>query len=107
MNSHKEVCERCGHFCCLYQLRRIEDKDMDKPNFEFWNARSEKMVDKDGVKFFVLAMPCNKFNGSGCGIYENRPQICRAFPPHYDPDWWHFCELMRMYHKPRKRFWEK
>ena len=85
-------CSRCTNSkCCTYTTEAIGEAPRSKADFEhlLWQVSHENIEiykDEDGW-FLLIQGRCEHLGPGGvCGIYEQRPQICRD----YDNDWCEF-----------------
>jgi len=75
-------CMRCtGSWCCTYFTQQIDTprsrEDFDVLLWQISHERTEIYKDEDGW-FLLLLLPCEHLQADGgCGIYEQRPKICR------------------------------
>ena len=81
-------CSHCpGTKCCQYVTQQI-DTPRKKDDFQLmlWqisHANVEFYKDEDGW-FLMFITPCEQLKGNGqCGIYEQRPDICRDYSNDY------------------------
>lgn len=83
-----EKCNRCtGTICCNYVTHEI-DAPRSKYEFEhlLWHVSHEGVgVYKDeGTWYLMFDSPCTHLQDGGlCGIYENRPEVCREYSNDY------------------------
>ncbi|MBW9257445.1 MAG: YkgJ family cysteine cluster protein [Candidatus Thiodiazotropha sp. (ex. Lucinisca nassula)] len=85
-------CHRCTNSkCCTYTTEALGVAPRSKSDFEhlLWqvsHAGVEIYKDEDGW-FLLIGGSCEHLQpNGGCGIYDERPQICRD----YDNDWCEF-----------------
>ncbi len=85
-------CQRCTNSkCCTYMTEAISEAPRSKRDFEhlLWQVSHEGVEiykDEDGW-FLLVKGHCEHLQpNGGCGIYDQRPQICRD----YDNDWCEF-----------------
>lgn len=98
--NRPDVCAECGGFCCLYSLRNIPVAQLDATHKEFFDAKSVDVKLIDDRCLYVLNQKCPHHTEKGCDMsYEERPAVCREFPPRLDDEWVHFCPLMRKIYK--------
>lgn len=99
---NKELCKECGGFCCNYQLRRVPLKELTPYFKDFFEAKAydKKIVGPD--IFYVLGAKCKFVTDEGCSLGEDRPDLCKDFPPRLDDEWVHFCPLMRLIYEGEK-----
>lgn len=115
--NNPEICSRCVGKCCRYFMLQI---DTPKSRADFENIRwyishagATICVEKSGW-FLHIDSICKHLTADGrCGIYENRPQICREHSPSeceyemtYEPDI-HFRDLAQLDEYIQKRFSRK
>ncbi len=76
-------CDECGGTCCRYVAIEI-DRPATKTDYDHirWYLLHEKVnvfVDHDRKWYVEFRTPCTKqFPDNRCGIYEERPNICRG-----------------------------
>ena len=98
MEDHK--CSRCpGTNCCTYATEALATP-RSKADFDhlLWQVSHEHLeIYKDGDGWFLLIRGrCEHLlPGGACGIYAQRPQVCRDYPD----DW---CE----YDEPAERHFQ-
>jgi hypothetical protein len=87
-------CSRClGSTCCTYITEPLGSAPRSKTDFDhlLWQVSHQGVSlykDSDGW-FLLFEGDCAHLQGDGgCGIYDQRPQICRD----YDNDWCEFDE---------------
>jgi len=79
---NKPPCEECGGSCCKYVAVEI-DKPTNKTDYDNirWYLLHKNVgvfIDHDKNWFIEFRTSCEKQTEDGrCGIYENRPKICR------------------------------
>jgi Fe-S-cluster containining protein len=80
--TSENKCDLCTNsWCCTYITHQIDTpKKMDDFDTLLWQVshdRIEFYKDEDGW-FMLITAPCNHLLSDGrCGIYEERPQVCR------------------------------
>ena len=89
-----EVCKKCGGFCCKYSLRVVSLlEELRQKDLDFLEVKSiDKKIIGNSI-YFVLNQMCPHLTEEGCDLGEDRPDICKEFPPKKDDDWYHFCDL--------------
>lgn len=88
------LCEHCTAKCCRYFALPIdlptERKDFDFIRWYLLHDRATVFVD-DQVWYLLVHTTCKHLQADyRCGIYETRPEICRAYSTEnceYDDDW--------------------
>ena len=81
-------CSFCpGTRCCQYFTQQIDTPrsmaDFDHMLWQIAHTGVEIYKDEDGWYLMVFT-PCSKLQPDGsCGIYENRPQLCRDYTNDY------------------------
>jgi uncharacterized protein len=84
--AKKAKCGQCGH-CCSYVTVHIDEPE-DKEDWEAirWYVIHDDVivfVDNEGDWLVEFKTKCSAIKNNGdCGIYENRPDVCR----NHDPD---------------------
>ncbi|HEY1406522.1 MAG TPA: YkgJ family cysteine cluster protein [Spirochaetota bacterium] len=79
-------CERCGALCCKHVALEI-DKPTTKSDFDHirWYLLHEGVeifIEDNGSWNLKFQASCKKVRKDGkCGIYGERPHICRGYPP--------------------------
>lgn len=63
----------CNAFCCRKGTLPVNEEEA--------KMFQEKNLSKVGENI-SLKLPCEKLEGTKCGIYKNRPKICKEFPIH-------------------------
>ncbi len=82
-------CSRClGSKCCTYTTEALGTAPRSKSDFDhlLWQISHEGVeIYKDESGWYLLFLgKCEHLKENGaCGIYDQRPQICRD----YDNDW--------------------
>ena len=74
-------CLKCGK-CCRFVALPFGGKIT--PDVVRWhNAHGIKVVQKEELGMFhgkvLIPLECKHFKDGRCGIYEERPQVCRDF----------------------------
>ena len=75
-------CSFCkDSICCSYVTHQI-DRPKSKKDFDYllWQVSHENVgvyKDDDGWYLMMFARCSHLLPGGGCGIYDDRPQICR------------------------------
>lgn len=79
--------DECHGACCRYSRIRIEKKEyfkiMKSVSVEQKEIIEKKTVSMPQEEGYYRAFPtgdCPMLEGSRCGIYEDRPSICKRFP---------------------------
>ncbi len=103
----KNSCKGCVATCCtmpievrwedLVRLNLIEDSELSKPlKTIVAKLKKEKVITAHRPESGLFAMKqtsegkCRFLVGNKCGVYKNRPLVCRAFP--IEMGWRHgFC----------------
>lgn len=116
-------CSRChGSTCCTYTTEALGAAPRSKADFDhlLWQVSHQgvEIYKDDGDWYLMILGRCEHLQAhGGCGIYEQRPQICRD----YDNDWCeydapaedgfelHFRNYAELLDYCRKRFktWDK
>ncbi len=104
---NKNSCKTCAATCCtmpievrwedLVKLNLIEDSELSKPLKSIVaKLKKEKVITAYRSESGLFAMrqtsegKCRYLIGNRCGVYKNRPLVCRAFP--IEMGWRHgFC----------------
>jgi Fe-S-cluster containining protein len=79
-------CKKCGSICCKHVALEI-DKPTSKQDYDYirWyllHKNVEVFVEDNGSWYLKFSSPCERLlPDGGCGAYEDRPQICRGYPP--------------------------
>ena len=76
-----------GSKCCTYISQEI-DTPRSKADFDFllWQLshRDVQLYKDEGSWYLLVNNPCTHLQADGrCGIYENRPRICREHSNEY------------------------
>jgi Fe-S-cluster containining protein len=106
----QDDCKDCGA-CCRYLFSNVDhvipDDQLD--DILDYNKRVGVTVYRyyfNGKKVYALKVPalcrCLDEETGLCTDYENRPDVCRRFPSHYQPVMVPYCKLMRTYKKEGK-----
>src|SRR5687768_620459 len=88
------LCEHCTAKCCRYFALPLDTpearKDFDTLRWFLLHQRTSIFVD-DGTWYLLVHTECRRLQADGrCGIYETRPQICRAYSTkncEYEDEW--------------------
>ncbi|WP_428623254.1 YkgJ family cysteine cluster protein, partial [Sedimenticola sp.] len=81
------VDNKCGHchppLCCQYLTQEV-DTPTTKQDFDhlLWQLshRNMQLFQEDGTWYLLINNPCTHLQQDGrCGIYESRPEVCRAY----------------------------
>lgn len=90
-----ELCTECQGLCCKLTIRRIPVTDLDTRNAEFFRARcvDQKLIGQ--TMYYFLNQQCPHITDTGCELKDDKPEICKEFPPYKDEDWFHFCPLSK------------
>lgn len=82
-------CSRCiSSICCTYTTEALGVAPRSKADFDhlLWQVSHQgvELYKDDGEWYLMFLGRCEHLQpDGGCGIYEQRPQICRD----YDNDW--------------------
>lgn len=78
-------CTTCNGACCRYVSVRLEAprsrRDFDEI---IWFVCHDNVVvykDTDNDWLVEMMTPCLFLKGNKCGIYDNRPKVCRDYDP--------------------------
>ena len=120
--SLENKCTRCNNSkCCTYVTQQIDTprsmNDFDVLLWQLSHRDVQLYKDEDGW-FLIINTPClHLLPGGGCGIYEERPQICRSHSNdycEYDAPaeegfevFFDGYESLRLYCKKRFKGWDK
>lgn len=78
----ESLCDHCTARCCRYFALPIETPttwvDFDHMRWYLIHGKTSIFVD-DGVWFLTVQTECEHLDGQRCGIYHDRPQICRTY----------------------------
>jgi Fe-S-cluster containining protein len=82
--KHGHPCHTCGATCCRYvAVELTPPRDVDDRDLIHWYLSHGQVciyVDKDGDWWIQVGTDCRHIGpDGGCGIYENRPQLCRDY----------------------------
>lgn len=92
---HKELfdgfdCVACSN-CCKAIVPLIEENEINDISSRLALTTAEfksKYLVRTGEGFMINKKPCPFLTGSGCSIYECRPENCREYPfTHKDEIW--------------------
>jgi len=86
--QNSDTCEECGGKCCKYMV--LETHKGNDYKIDFWKAvGNEKISETDTHVIYLQKTPCQHSQEDGkCGIYEDRPRLCREFPLRNLPRLW-------------------
>jgi Fe-S-cluster containining protein len=70
----RKCCEQVGVYTDPY-IYEMSEKDV----IAFYEARGATVTKSDGELFIVFNLPCPHLSEKGCGIYPERPKICRKY----------------------------
>jgi len=82
-----ELCISCNAKCCRYFMLEIDapacKSDFENIRWYLCHHDTTIYVEKGNKWFLHILSPCRYLTNDGrCGVYENRPEICRE----HDPD---------------------
>jgi Fe-S-cluster containining protein len=90
----ENLCEHCTAKCCHYFALTIEEpvsrRDFDFMRWYLLHDRASVFVDDDNWYLLVHTTCKHLLRDYRCGIYENRPQICREYTTdecEFEDDW--------------------
>jgi uncharacterized protein len=88
------LCDFCTGKCCRYFSLPIDNPESwdDFDSIRWYLAHGQTLVYVDKEQWYLLVMSrCNYLTSDNrCGIYLNRPKICREYKTdncEYDDDW--------------------
>lgn len=88
------LCDFCTGKCCRYFSLPIDNPETwdDFDSIRWYLAHGQTLVYVDKEQWYLLVMTkCNYLTSDNrCGIYFNRPKICREYTTddcEYDDDW--------------------
>lgn len=77
-------CNNCGFCCQMEGIQRNVVTEPDSDTQKFYELRGGKLQPGGAKLHYVMYayVPCSAHNvvDKKCTIYENRPNICKAFP---------------------------
>lgn len=77
-----KTCIAC-QYCCTYVSLQIDvpraDKDFDSIRWYLAHKRIHIYINHEGAWYFLVNSECENLTAAGCGIYENRFNICRDY----------------------------
>lgn len=84
----KELCILCKHSCCRWV--GLTTTKMSMPSIEHYLARGCKILkadiqDSTVYRIYVPFTCPHLIEGEGCGIYDERPEICVEYQGEHDP----------------------
>jgi len=96
-----DICEKCGSFCCNYNLRVIpvEEGEANPVQLDYFLTRAVDHQVINDKHYCIMNQQCPHLKNNKCSIYKVRPKHCAEFPQRWDEDWTHFCELMNKMYK--------
>ena len=71
-------CRKCCEKIGVYTDPRIYEMSKDDV-IHFYEARGAEVTRSDDELFIVFNIPCQHLSLKGCGIYKDRPKICRKY----------------------------
>ena len=77
-------CARCGAKCCSYFCFQIDEpgtfEDYENIRWFLLHRGVSVHIDDQDDWYISIANECTRLGDDGkCGIYENRPRICRTY----------------------------
>ncbi|NLE64449.1 MAG: YkgJ family cysteine cluster protein [Elusimicrobia bacterium] len=82
--KREDHCSPCTS-CCEYVALEIDTpttwKDFENIRWYLLHENVWVYVDFDNIWHVQFNTPCHKLEKSRCGIYPQRPEICRAYDP--------------------------
>ena len=85
IHNSPENCVKCSGKCCRYFMLELDTprSKSDFENIRWYLAHEEIIIYIEKKQWFMLvATPCRFLDAENkCGIYDNRPQICREHDP--------------------------
>ncbi len=84
--DNPDVCIRCHAKCCRYIMLQIDTptRKIDFENLRWYLSHHGTTIylEKGNIWFLHIDSICRHLTSDGrCGIYDNRPQICREHDP--------------------------
>ena len=81
-----EVCFRCDAKCCRYFMLQIDTptckSDFENIRWYLCHQDTTIFVEKGNNWYLHIQSPCRHLTDGGrCGVYDNRPRICREHDP--------------------------
>jgi uncharacterized protein len=79
-------CQKCGSQCCNHVALELDKpttkQDYDHIRWYLLHKKVEVFIEDDGSWYLKFESPCERLLPSGgCGKYNDRPEICRGYPP--------------------------
>lgn len=83
MKTKSELCLECLK-CCREIGWYVNSRDLHM--IHFYGTRGCEMFD-DGNGSVLVTMPavCKQLTDKGCGVYKDRPLVCRTYDGRNDP----------------------
>lgn len=77
-------CSKCSAICCKHIALEIDaptsKTDYDNIRWYLMHDNIDVFIDNEGDWYLKIDTPCRHLQGIMCGIYEDRPKICRDYP---------------------------
>lgn len=76
--QRQELCVQCQKCCKEMAFQTVYEATQD--NIDFFQKRGFR-VEVYGYAIYLWTdkLPCPHLTKDGCGIYENRPQVCKDY----------------------------
>lgn len=73
-------CTSCGA-CCRFIVLQVNPQYEESPDVKRWiELHGIKLIRKEQGVWAYIPTPCSALNENRCGIYEDRPNVCRTWP---------------------------
>lgn len=77
-------CSKCSAICCKHVALELDQPssktDYDNIRWYLMHDNMEVFIDHEGDWYLKFETPCRYLQGKMCGIYNDRPKICREYP---------------------------
>lgn len=67
--------------CCSFLVLQVNPAYAENEDLKRWvELHGIRLQKRGGALWAHIPLPCNALDGTKCGIYETRPNICREWP---------------------------
>lgn len=91
----QELCLSCRE-CCKNLVIPFDYHKYPEDDIKFYRMRGAEFITTNKGPYMILDLGCPYLTDSGCGIYKDRPKICREYDGRDIPFMKHKCKWFEL-----------
>ena len=79
--QRKGYCREGCAACCQFLILQVNPQYHEQEDVRRWvELHGVRLEMRSGACWAYIPSPCSALQGTKCGIYETRPEVCKTWP---------------------------